>query len=97
MTDKFWTIIMKPGVQLISAANEIRTKYLTEINNGKVVELDLVDPLWKWKTYILENKITKDNIPSKLRLKIPKKFVKADKPISEKSFDEKISMYEKLL
>jgi superfamily II DNA helicase RecQ len=97
MTDKFWSIIMKPGAQLISVANEIRNKYLTETNNGKVVELDLVDPLWKWKVYILENKITKDNIPPKLRLKIPKKFVKVDKPISEKSFDEKISLYEKLL
>ena len=96
MTDKFWSIIMKPGAQLISVANEIRNKYLTETNNGKIVELDLVDPLWKWKVYILENKITKDNIPPKLRLKIPKQFVKIDKPISEKSFDEKISMYEKL-
>lgn len=98
MTDNFWPIIMKPGSHLLGVVNEIRNKYLTNINHkDKVIELDLFDPLWKWKIYILENKISKDNIPSKLRIKIPKKFIKVDKPESEKSFDEKICIYEKLI
>jgi hypothetical protein len=98
MTDNFWPIIMKPGSHLLGVVNEIRNIYLTNINHkDKVIELDLFDPLWKWKVYILENKISKDNISSKLRIKIPKKFVKVDKPVSEKSFDDKISIYEKLI
>lgn len=103
ITDKVWPIIMKPGSHILGVVNEIRNKYLTEINiidknnKDKVIELDLMDPLWKWKVWIQENKITKDKIPEELKIKIPKKFVKVDKPVNEKSFDDKISLYEKLL
>jgi RecQ family ATP-dependent DNA helicase len=103
ITDKVWPIVMRSGSHLLGAVNEIRNKYLIEIiivdknNKDKVIELDLMDPLWKWKVCIQENKISKNNIPDKLRIRIPKKFIKLEKPVSEKSFDEKISIYEKLL
>ena len=102
ITDKIWPIIMKPGSHLLGAVNEIRNKYLTDVstidknNKDKVITLDLFDPLWKWKNWIQENKITKDKIPERLRIKIPRKFVKVENQVTEKSFDDKISMYEKM-
>lgn len=82
MTEKFWSIIMRPNANLLGVTNEIRNKYLTEIteldknNKDKVIDLDLLEPIWKWKNYIMENKITKNNLPETLKIKIPTKFIK---------------------
>lgn len=104
MTNQFWSIIMKPNANLLSVTNEIRNKYLTEIteldknNKNKIINLDLLEPIWKWKNYITENKITNDKLPEKLKLKIPSKFIKiVETKLSEKSFEDKINIYEKLL
>lgn len=102
ITDKVWPIVMRQGSHLLGGVNEIRNKYLQEINlvdknnKDKVVDLDLLDPLWKWKIWIQENKIQLKNIPDRLRIKIPKKFVKVENKVSE-TFDDKIKMYEKYL
>jgi RecQ family ATP-dependent DNA helicase len=81
MTDKFWSIIMKPNTTILGMVNEIRNKFLTPFNmkdkkgDDKQVDLDLMGPVWKWKTFVLENKIKKDELPDKLKLKIPNKFI----------------------
>ena len=105
MTDKFLPIIMRPNTNLLGVINEIRNKFLTEVteldknNKDKVIDIDLLEPIWKWKNYLLENKIPKTNLPENLRLKIPKRFIKIennDNKIS-KTFEDKINMYEKYL
>ena len=103
MTDDFWPILMKSNSNLLGIVNEIRNKYLKSIseldkhNKDKVIDLDLMDSLGQWKKFILNNKINKDKIPENLKLKIPKKFIiqNINKPIRE--FEDKISLYEKLL
>jgi len=107
MTDQFWSIIMKPNVNLVGVINEIRNKYLNEIteldkhNKDKVIDLDLLEPIWKWKNYIMENKISKDKLPENLKIKIPSKFIKkveyGQSNLERKSFEDKINIYEKLL
>jgi superfamily II DNA helicase RecQ len=104
MTDKFWPIIMRSNVNLLGVVNEIRNKYLTEIseldknNKEKSIDLDLLDPLWKWKNYIIENAISKNNLPETLKIKIPKKFIKkVENKLEKNTFEDKINMYEKLL
>ncbi len=104
MTDKFWPIIFKPGnSNLIAVTNEIRNKYLTNITiKDKVVDLDLLNTLWKWKQTILTKKYNKTNLPIKLKLLIPKKFVeKKEENIKNNTiyltFDEQINKYEKMI
>ncbi len=103
MTDKFWPIIMRPNTNVLGVINEIRNKYLISVNvldkhnKEKVIDLDLMDSIWKWKRYILENKITKDKIPETLKIKIPKKFIKKEENKKIINFEDKISLYEKLL
>ena len=66
----------------------------------KIIELDLFEPIWKWKNYILENKISKKKLPENLKIKIPKKFIKVEEKkdyIEKISFEDKINNYEKLL
>ena len=106
MTDNFWdTVFNKKNSNMISIAAEIRANFLTSIseldknNKDKQIDLDLVDPLWKWRTYISENKIKKENVPENMKLKIPKKFIKVEEeklPVIE-SIDDKITYYEKFL
>jgi ATP-dependent DNA helicase RecQ len=103
MTDKLWSIIMRPNANLLSITNEIRNKYLTQIteldnnNKEKVYDLDLMEPLMKWKKYIIENKITLDNLPDILKIKIPSKFIKKVEKKNKETFDDKINNYEKIL
>jgi len=105
MTDKFWPIIMRPNANSLGVTNEIRNKYLTEIteldknNKEKVIDLDLLEPIWKWKNYIMENKITRDNLPDTLKIIIPSKFIKKMENKNKKleTFEDKIDIYEKLL
>ena len=106
MTDKLWdSVFNKKNSNMISIAAEIRANFLTSIseldknNKDKQIDLDLVDPLWKWRTYISENKIKKENVPENMKLKIPKKFIKVEEeklPAAE-SIDDKITYYEKFL
>lgn len=104
MTDKFWSIIMRPNANLLGSVNEIRNKYLSQViikdkkGDDKIIDLDLLGPIWKWKTYILENKIKRDELPDKLRLRIPKKFIKNDKPVEVKhETEDPYKKYEKYL
>jgi len=105
MTDKFWPIIMKSKSNLLDITNEIKNKYLIDINEldkhnkDKVINLDLLEPIWKWKNYIIENKITKDNLPEKLKIKIPSKFIQKieTNPLVCKTFEDKINIFEKIL
>ena len=106
MTDKFWPIIMKPRCHMISAVNEIRNKYLKNITvlnkNGenKSVDLDLVDPLIKWKQFMIKNQIVKTDIPDNLKIRIPNKFIINDdvkKCVKQDDFDEKINKYNSLI
>lgn len=99
MTDKFWPIIMKSNSNLLGCISEIRKLYLSDIYElDKIINLDLFEPIWKWKTYILDNKISKLKIDDNLKIKIPKKFIKIELPIKESiTFEDKISRYEKML
>jgi ATP-dependent DNA helicase RecQ len=103
MTDKFWPIIMKTNANLLGVTNEIRNKYLVEIteldknNKDKVIELDLLEPIWKWKNYIMENNITRENLPDTLKIKILSKFIKKVEDKKIKTFEDKINIYEKIL
>jgi RecQ family ATP-dependent DNA helicase len=107
ITDKIWPIIMRPNAHLLSVVNEIRSKYLKATSGSsdkvKTVELDLMSPLFQWRLLIQKNKMTKDNIPDQLRIKIPSKFFKVTTSSSTNKleqydqFEEKISKYEKLL
>ncbi len=103
MTDKFWPIIMRPNTNLLGITNEIRNKYLTDIteldknNKDKVINLDLLGPIWEWKKYIIENKINRNNLPETLKIKIPSKFIKKVENKKLETFEDKIDIYEKLL
>jgi hypothetical protein len=98
---------MRPNAHLLSVVNEIRSKYLKATSGSsdkvKTVELDLMSPLFQWRLLIQKNKMTKDNIPDQLRIKIPSKFFKVTTSSSTNKleqydqFEEKISKYEKLL
>lgn len=95
MTDILWDDIMKPNLNIISIINNLRNKYFNQIQkNNKAIDIDLMDPIWNWLTYIKKNKISKDKIPNKLKLNFPKKFIKIDEI---NSFESKISYYEKFL
>jgi ATP-dependent DNA helicase RecQ len=103
MTEQLWPIIMK-STNLINSISDIKNKYLDNItiidkkNKEKLIELDLFDPLWKWKKYILENKISYAKLPNNLKIMIPKKFIKIiTKKSTELNFEDKINKYEKLL
>ena len=96
MTDKFWPIIMKQK-QMYIIINEISNNYLIQniTKDNKQVNLDLFDSIQNWKRYILIHKITKDNLPEKLKIKIPKKFIKIQD--IDDTFESKIKIYEKYL
>jgi RecQ family ATP-dependent DNA helicase len=100
MTDKFWPIIMKQK-QMYLIINEIRNNYLIEniTKNNKQIDLDLFDSIQNWKRYVLIHKITKDNLPETLKIKIPTKFLKKIENKNQKveTFEDKIDIYEKLL
>jgi len=102
MTNEFWPIIMKKNTSISGCSNEIKNKYLVSINTtykkkDKTIELDLMDTLWDWKNHIEENKIKKEDLSEKLKLKIPTKFIKviSNEPIKEE-IDDKIEKYEKM-
>jgi RecQ family ATP-dependent DNA helicase len=110
MTEKIWPIIMRPNTNLFGVVNEIKNKYLTTVieldknNKDKVIDLDLFEPIWKWKNYITKNNITRDNLPSTLKINIPSKFIKKvesnlleKSPLVCKTFEDKINIYEKIL
>lgn len=99
MTDIIWSDVMKPNCNLLNYANSFKTKYLIQIiEKSKAVDIsqgsDLFNSLWKWKQYILENKIKKEKLPDKLKIMLPKKFINTK--VNE-SFEEKISYYENML
>jgi superfamily II DNA helicase RecQ len=104
-TDKFWPIIMNPNINLFNLINDIKNKYLVDVfeldknNKEKVIELELFNPLWKWKDYIISNKIKKEKLSDNLKIKIPSKFIKKqeNKVESLELFDDKIKYYEKLI
>jgi superfamily II DNA helicase RecQ len=102
MTNEFWPIIMKKNTSILGCSNEIKNKYLVSVNTiykkkDKIIELDLMDTLWNWKNHIEENKIKKEDLSEKLKLKIPTKFIKviSNEPIKEE-IDDKIEKYEKM-
>ena len=113
MTDEFWPIIFKPRSTPENAACEIKYNYLTEVkhidknNKEKQSELFLLNDIWKWKKYILENKYTQTKLPENIKFKIPKKFIKKSGKFSVKSegkklnnlfdFEDKIKTFEKLI
>lgn len=104
MTDKFWPIIMRSNTNLLGIISEIRNKYLTHVseldknNKDKIIDLDLLEPIEKWKKYIIKNKITLNNLPELLKIKIPSKFIKkVENKLEKKTFEDKIDTYEKLL
>lgn len=98
MTNTFWDLVMKPNCNLMSVTNDIRNKYLISIENkGKSIDLDLFNSLWNWKKYIIENKIKKNKLPNKLKLLIPKKFIKVNVPTEKKTLDDTISYYENMV
>ena len=101
MTEIIWPIVMRYNVNMITAVNEFRTKYLTQVtqfikDKDKIIELDLVEPLLKWKNYIMRKNITLEDIPDKMRLRIPKKFIKPPQITRELSVDDKLKLYESL-
>lgn len=101
MTDLFWPIIMKPNINFINKVIELKTKYIIDVtmldkkNKEHFVDLNLNNQLNQWNKFITANNIKKENLPEKLKIKIPKKFIKI---INENKFDkDQISYYEKLL
>jgi ATP-dependent DNA helicase RecQ len=102
MTEIIWPIVMRYNVNMITAVNEFRTKYLTQVtefirDKYKIIELDLIEPLKKWKKYIMRKNITLEDIPDKMRLRIPKKFIKPPQITRELTLDDKIKLYESLV
>lgn len=105
MTNKFSPILLKFKCNLLTAINEIRNKYLSDItevsnkNKDIIISLELFEPLKKWRSYILDNKIIINNLPDNLKLKIAKKFIKNnnnDKKTND-DFENKIDSYMKIL
>lgn len=95
MTNTIYDDIMKPNSSIYSIVNILRNKYFNQIiRKDKVIDINLMDPLLNWKYYIIKNKIRKDKIPEKLKLKFPKKFIKIEEI---DSFESKINYYEKFL
>jgi len=103
ITDNLWSNIMKPNVKVIDVINDFKKKYLTDIieidtnNKERNNYLDLFDPVFKWRKYIIQNNITLDNLPDNLRIKIPSKFIKKIENKKIETFEDKINIYEKLL
>jgi RecQ family ATP-dependent DNA helicase len=103
MTDKFWPIIMRQNTTLLGIVNEIRNKYLISVteldknNKDKTIDLDLLDTVWKWKKHIQENKIKKEDLSEALKIKIQSKFINKKEKNNQKSFEDKIEIYEKML
>jgi RecQ family ATP-dependent DNA helicase len=104
MTNEFWSILMKPKCNLATAVNEIRNKFLSDINKISnknkdiTISLELLEPLKKWKNYVIENKLSINNLPDNLKIKIPEKFIKKEITIiNNDDFDYKINSYIKLI
>jgi len=61
----------------LTIVNEIKNMYFADPN------IDLIDPLIRWKLYIVNNKISKEDIP---RIKIPTRYIaKKSDPKSDRS------------
>ena len=91
MTDKIWPIIMGSN-NMAYIINQIKNKYLIDKNMS-----DIFDSLKKWKDYIIENKITKNNLTDSLKIKLPLKIIKKENKIITNDFDNEIDRLSKLI
>ena len=79
-------------MNITGMTNMIRNTLLSQ-------DLDIIGPISYWRKYITENNITLENIPEKLKIKIPTKFLSIKKSPEKKpetDFEEKINLYEKI-
>lgn len=107
MTEQFCNILFsKENVNIITNISTIRNKYIQPISvldkydKDKQVDLDLLTPLRTWYNHIITNKISKNNIPENLKIKIPRKFLIPEKKVEknlENNFEESINKFEKML
>ena len=76
---------------------EALRKNLDKNNKEKQQELFLINDIWQWKKYIMDNKLKLNNLPDNIKFRIPNKFIKKveNKSSGNKTdFEDKIKIYE---
>ena len=92
ITAQVWPILFKTNMNITGMTNMIRNTLLSQ-------DLDIIGPISYWRKYITENNITLENIPEKLKIKIPTNFLSIKKSPEKKpetDFEEKLNLYEKI-
>lgn len=105
MTDKFIPILKTTNYNKFKTiVNEIKHKYIEDIvhtskrTKTKTSSLELLEPLNKWKYYLLKNNIDFNDLPDNLKIKIPKKFIKKiNLESTELNFEDDMQKYDKYI